>query len=57
MTTICFSRAGSMLERARLNRALVPALLSLCGLSFDQVVVLRAGLDMVLHNARLARFH
>ncbi|WP_044558459.1 hypothetical protein [Azospirillum sp. B4] len=68
MTTLCLTCAGrptpSLPSRAAVMttlgtraRTLLPALLALTGLSFDQMVVLRAGLDMVLQSTRSGRFH
>ncbi|MDZ5649210.1 hypothetical protein [Nitrospirillum sp. BR 11828] len=70
MTTLCFAcpnrsapadraafRAAVMTTIGIRARTLLPALLALTGLSFDQMVVLRAGLDMVLQGTRSGRFH
>jgi hypothetical protein len=68
MTTLCLacttrsapalpSRAVVVSTIGRRARTLLPALLALTGLSFDQMVVLRAGLDMVLQTTRQGRFH
>ncbi|MEA1674304.1 hypothetical protein [Nitrospirillum sp. BR 11163] len=68
MTTLCLdcatrpvpalpSRAAMVDTLGRRARTLLPALLALTGLSFDQMVVLRAGLDMVLQTTRNGRFH
>ncbi|MEE3623250.1 hypothetical protein UCD39_04520 [Nitrospirillum sp. BR 11752] len=70
MTTLCLAcpnrsapadraaiRAAVMNTIGTRARTLLPALLALTGLSFDQMVVLRAGLDMVLQGTRSGRFH
>ncbi|MBB6252227.1 hypothetical protein [Nitrospirillum iridis] len=68
MTTLCLTcagrstpvlpnRAAVMNTLSTRARALLPALLALTGLSFDQMVVLRAGLDMVVQSTRSGRFH
>ncbi|TWB18954.1 hypothetical protein FBZ89_1089 [Nitrospirillum amazonense] len=72
MTTLCLAcaarsapalfgrapaRAAVINTLGRRARTLLPALLALTGLSFDQMVVLRAGLDMVLQSTRNGRFH